>query len=177
MSRPIASVAVVGGGFMGAGIAETAATCGIPVIIRELPEYLEATRQRLETSLDRAVKRGTRRRADRDPVLSRITLTSELEDVGRCRSRYRGRAERFDLKASIMEDARRHRRRSTPSSHRTRRLFRSRGWPVKCGTPSRVLGLHFFSAVPVMALVEIVRALDTSAETVERAHTFVAPTR
>ena len=58
MSRPIASVAVVGGGFMGVGIAETAATCGIPVIIRELPEYLEATRQRLETSLDRAVKRG-----------------------------------------------------------------------------------------------------------------------
>jgi 3-hydroxybutyryl-CoA dehydrogenase len=37
-----------------------------------------------------------------------------------------------------------------------------------------VLGLHFFSPVPVMALVEIVRALDTSAETVERAHTFVA---
>jgi 3-hydroxyacyl-CoA dehydrogenase len=66
MSRPIASVAVVGGGFMGAGIAETAATCGIPVIIRELPEYLEATRQRLESSLDPCGETGkTRRRGSR----------------------------------------------------------------------------------------------------------------
>jgi 3-hydroxybutyryl-CoA dehydrogenase len=81
MSKPIASVAIIGGGFMGAAIAETAAVAGIPVVVRELPEYLDAARQRLESSLDRAVKRGERDAADWDSALARITLTSDLEDV------------------------------------------------------------------------------------------------
>jgi len=173
MSRPIASVAVVGGGFMGAGIAETAATRGIPVIIRELPEYLEATRQRLETSLDRAVKRGKLDGADRDPVLSRITLTSELEDVGGVDLVIEAVPEKVELKASIM--------RMLDGIVGEHALIASNTSAIPIARlasevrdPSRVLGLHFFSPVPVMALVEIVRALDTSAETVERAHTFVA---
>jgi 3-hydroxybutyryl-CoA dehydrogenase len=66
---------------MGAGIAETAAFAGIEVVVRELPEYLDSTRERLETSLDRAVKRGKCDAVDRDAALARITLTSELEDV------------------------------------------------------------------------------------------------
>ena len=107
-------------------------------------------------------------------MLSRITLTSELEDVGGADLVIEAVPEKVDLKTSIMRmldgivgDARR-------SSHRTRRLFRSRDWPSEVRDPEPgASGLHFFSPVPVMALVEIVRALDTSEETVERAHTFV----
>jgi len=173
MSRPIATVAVIGGGFMGAGIAETAATCGIPVIVRELPEYLEATRQRLEASLDRAVKRGKVDAADRDPVLSRITLTSELEDVGGADLVIEAVPEKVDLKASIMKKL------DGIVGEHALIASNTSAIPIarlasEVRDPSRVLGLHFFSPVPVMALVEIVRALDTSAETVERAHTFVA---
>jgi 3-hydroxyacyl-CoA dehydrogenase len=69
-ATPIASVAVVGGGFMGVGIAEAALLAGIPVVIRELPEYLDAARGRLETSLDRRVERGKVDDGDRDSALS-----------------------------------------------------------------------------------------------------------
>jgi 3-hydroxybutyryl-CoA dehydrogenase len=172
MSRPIDSVAIVGGGFMGAGIAETAAIAGIPVIVRELPEYLDATRQRVETSLDRALKRGKLDAAGRDSVLARITLTSELEDVGGADLVIEAVPEKVDLKVSIMKmlDGIVGDHALIASNTSAIPIARLAG---EVRDPSRVLGLHFFSPVPVMALVEIVRALDTSDETVEKAHTFV----
>ena len=63
MSQTIESVAILGGGFMGAGIAESASIAGVPVIIRELPEFIDAARARLEKSLDGAVKLSIRRPA------------------------------------------------------------------------------------------------------------------
>jgi 3-hydroxybutyryl-CoA dehydrogenase len=172
MSRPIDLVAIVGGGFMGAGIAETAAAAGISIMVRELPEYLDATRQRLETSLDRAVKRGKLDAAGRDSALARITLTSELEDVGGADLVIEAVPENVDLKASIMK--------MLDGIVGDHALIASNTSAIPIARlasevrdPRRVLGLHFFSPVPVMALVEIVRALDTSDESVTRAHTFV----
>lgn len=168
MPRPIASIAVVGGGFMGGGIAETAAIAGIPVVLRELPEYLDATRQRLEGSLDRAVKRGKHTAAERDSALARITLTSELKDVADSDLVIEAVPEDVELKTSIIKElggivaddaviA------SNTSSIPIAQLASA------VHNPDRVVGLHFFSPVPVMRLVEIVRALDTSDETIERA--------
>ena len=51
MGREINSVGVVGGGLMGAGIAEVSAVAGLPVVVRDLPQFLEAARARVETSL------------------------------------------------------------------------------------------------------------------------------
>ena len=172
MSRPVTSLAIVGGGFMGAGIAETAAFAEIPVVVRELPEYLDAARQRLETSMDRAVKRGKRDAADRDAALARITLTSELKDVAGADLVIEAVPENLELKTSIMKAldgivAENAIIASNTSAIPIAQLAR----PVH--NPERVVGLHFFSPVPVMALVEIVRALDTSDETIETAHAFV----
>src|SRR5450755_2482194 len=172
MPRPIASIAVVGGGFMGGGIAETAAIAGIPVVLRELPEYLDATRQRLEGSLDRAVKRGKHTAAERDSALARITLTSELKDVADSDLVIEAVPEDVELKTSIMKElagivaddaviA------SNTSSIPIAQLASA------VHNPDRVVGLHFFSPVPVMGLVEIVRALDTSDQTIATAHAFV----
>jgi 3-hydroxybutyryl-CoA dehydrogenase len=172
MSKPITSVAVVGGGFMGAGIAETAAFAGLPVVVRELPEYLDAARQRLETSLDRAVKRGKRDAEDRDSALARITLTSELKDVGGADLVIEAVPENEALKTSIME--------ALGGIVGDEAVIASNTSSIPIAqlasvvhNPDRVVGLHFFSPVPVMGLVEIVRALDTSNETIERAHAFV----
>lgn len=172
MSRPVTSLAIVGGGFMGAGIAETAAFAEIPVVVRELPEYLDAARQRLETSMDRAVKRGKRDAADRDAALARITLTSQLKDVAGADLVIEAVPENLELKTSIMKAldgivAENAIIASNTSAIPIAQLAR----PVH--NPERVVGLHFFSPVPVMALVEIVRALDTSDETIETAHAFV----
>jgi 3-hydroxybutyryl-CoA dehydrogenase len=172
MSKPITSVAIVGGGFMGAGIAETAAVAGFPVVVRELPEHLDAARQRLETSLGRAVKRGKLDAAERDSALARITLMSELKDVAGADLVIEAVPESVELKTSIMktldgilgDDA-------VIASNTSAIPIAQLASAVH--NSDRVLGLHFFSPVPVMRLVEIVRALDTSDETVEKAHTFV----
>ena len=75
MPREINSVAIVGGGFMGAGIAEVSAVAGMPVVVRDLPQFLDAARGRVEKSLAGAVKRGKIDLVKRDEVLARITFT------------------------------------------------------------------------------------------------------
>jgi 3-hydroxybutyryl-CoA dehydrogenase len=171
-SKPIASLGIVGGGFMGAGMAESAAVAGIPVVVRARPEHLDAARQRLESSLDRAVKRGKRDAADRDAALARITLTSELEDVGGADLVIEAVSENVELKASIMKALG-----GIVDDHAVIASSTS-SIPIAqlasaVHNPDRVVGLHFFSPVPVMRLVEIVRALDTSDETIAKAHAFV----
>lgn len=171
-SKPITSLAIVGGGFMGAGIAESAALAGIPVVLRELPEYLDAARQRLESSLDRSVKRGKRDAADRDAALARTTLTSELTDVAGTDLVIEAVPENLELKASIMKALGGMVADDTVIASNTSSI------PIAqlasaVHNPDRVVGLHFFSPVPVMRLVEIVRALDTGDETIAKAHAFV----
>ena len=109
--KPMGSVGIVGGGFMGAGIAEAASLAGIPVVLHELPEFLEAARGRLEGSLERAVKRGKRDAEDRDAALARTTLTSDLQDMAGVELVIEAVPESVALKTSIMQAARRHRRR------------------------------------------------------------------
>jgi 3-hydroxybutyryl-CoA dehydrogenase len=171
-AKPIKSLAIVGGGFMGAGIAESAALAGIPVVLRELPEYLDAARRRLESSLDRAVKRGKRDAADRDSALARITLTSELQDVADVDLVIEAVPENVQLKTSVMKElggivADEAVIASNTSSIPIAQLASA------VHNSDRVVGLHFFSPVPVMGLVEIVRALDTSDETIATAHAFI----
>jgi 3-hydroxybutyryl-CoA dehydrogenase len=157
---------------MGTGIAETASIAGIPVVVRELPQFLDATRKRIEGSLDRAVKRGKHTAADRDAALARITLTSELEDVAGADLVIEAVPEIEELKVSIIKAL------SEIVGDRAVIASNTSSIPIAqlAGAvlnPDRVVGLHFFSPVPVMALVEIVRALDTSDGTIEKAHTFV----
>jgi 3-hydroxybutyryl-CoA dehydrogenase len=172
MSEPITSLAIIGGGFMGAGIAESAALAGIPVVLRELPEYLDAARQRLEISLDRAVKRGKQTAADRDSALARTTLTSELTDLAGCDLVIEAVPENLELKTSIIQAL------GDIVADDTVIASNTSSIPIAqlasaVHNPERVIGLHFFSPVPVMRLVEIVRALDTSDQAIATAHAFV----
>ena len=81
MPKDIESVAVIGGGFMGVGIGESAALAGFSVLIRELPKFISASRARLESSLGSAVERGKLDDGKRDAALAAVTFTSELADV------------------------------------------------------------------------------------------------
>ena len=172
MSKNIESVAVLGGGFMGAGIAESASVAGLPVVIRELPEYLAAARTRLEKSMDSAVKREKLDAAERDAALARVTFTSELKDVAGSDLVIEAVPENLALKVSIMKEL------NEIVSNDTILASNTSSIPIAelAGTvsrPGRVVGLHFFSPVPAMKLVEIVRALDTGDETITSAKEFV----
>ena len=172
MAQTIQSVAVLGGGFMGAGIAESASLAGLPVLIRELPEYLAAARTRLEKSMDSAVKRGKLDTDKRDVALARVTFTSELKDVAGSDLIIEAVPENLALKLSIIKEL------NEIVSDDTILASNTSSIPIAelagaVSRPGRVVGLHFFSPVPVMKLVEIVRALDTSDETITSAEEFV----
>jgi 3-hydroxybutyryl-CoA dehydrogenase len=172
MAQTIQSVAVLGGGFMGAGIAESASLAGLPVLIRELPEYLAAARTRLEKSMDSVVKRGKLDTDKRNAALARVTFSSELKDVAGSDLVIEAVPESLQLKLSIMKEL------NEIVSDDTILASNTSSIPIAelagaVSRPGRVVGLHFFSPVAVMKLVEIVRALDTNDETITSAREFV----
>jgi 3-hydroxybutyryl-CoA dehydrogenase len=172
MAQTIKSVAILGGGFMGAGIAESASIAEFPVLIRELPDYIDGARTRLEKSMEGAVKRGKLDADQRDAALARITFTSELTDVAGSDLVIEAVPENLQLKLSIMKGLNEIVGEDTILASNTSSIpIAELAGAVK--RPGRVVGLHFFSPVPVMKLVEIVRALDTSDETVTAAREFV----
>jgi len=171
VSKTIESVAIVGGGFMGAGLAESASIAGVPVMIRELPEFIDASRARLEKSLGGAVRRGKLDAGQRDAALANITFTSDLKDVAGYDLVIEAVPENLDLKLSIMKSLDQIVSPDTIIASNTSAIpIAQLGAMVS--HPERVVGLHFFSPVPVMKLVEIVRALDTSDKTVAAANQF-----
>jgi 3-hydroxybutyryl-CoA dehydrogenase len=168
MVQTIGSVAILGGGFMGAGIAECASIAELPVVVRELPEYLDAARTRLEKSLDSAVKRGKLDTDKRDAALARVSFTSELTEVADSDLIIEAVPENLALKMSIMNEL------NDIVGEDTILASNTSSFPIAelagaVSHPNRMVGLHFFSPVPVMKLVEIVRALDTSDETMSAA--------
>jgi 3-hydroxybutyryl-CoA dehydrogenase len=169
--REINSVAIVGGGFMGAGIAEVSAAAGMPVVVRDLPEFLGAARGRVEKSLAGAVKRGKIDEAQRDEILARITFTPNLKQVAGADIVIEAVPEILDLKVSLIKEL------DELVSPGNVIATNTSSIPIaelagKVQHPGRVVGVHFFSPVPVMKLVEIVVALDTDPQTVDTAFAF-----
>jgi 3-hydroxybutyryl-CoA dehydrogenase len=169
----IESVAVVGGGFMGTGIAEAVAVAGMPVIVSDVDEAsLGRAGERIATSLARAVRGGKLDDDAARAVRERIELTTSLDAVGQADLVVEAVPEDERLKVEVMSAidgvvADHAIVASNTSSIPITQLAQA------SSDPSRVLGLHFFSPVPVMMLVEVVVALDTSSETVDRAKGFV----
>ena len=170
---PIESVAVVGAGFMGAGIAESAAVAGLPVVVRDVDEgTIASARGRIEASLARAVDGGKLDAAHADVARRRIELTTELDAIAGADLVIEAVPEDERLKVEVMRAV------DEVVSERAIVASNTSSIPIAelaqvLRSPERVLGLHFFSPVPVMTLVEVVVALDTSPTTVETAKAFV----
>lgn len=163
---------VVGSGIMGAGIAECAARNGLDVVVRSRRHDTAAgVTADLERSLARRVDQGKMSADEMTAVLSRVTATTKLHDLGDC-----------DLVIeSIVEDL-----------ATKRELFRELDQVCPDGVilatntstlpvvelamatdrPEKVCGVHFFNPAPAMAVVEIVRPLTASAETIEECRAF-----
>jgi 3-hydroxybutyryl-CoA dehydrogenase len=168
----IERVAVVGAGFMGSGIAESAAVSGLPVVLRDVDEVsIKRARSRIETSLERAVQGGKLDAAHADVARGRIELTTDLEAIAAADLVVEAVPEDEQLKLEVMRAI------DTAVGHDTIIASNTSSIPIAqlaqaVSAPERVLGMHFFSPVPVMTLVEIVVALDTSPQTVSTAKAF-----
>ncbi len=163
----VSRVAVVGAGFMGSGIAESAASAGIDVTVFE-PEAapLRRSRERLATSVDRAVSRGKLTAAEAEGLTARIAYTNEFSDLEGVDAVLEAITEDPRVKGELFQrlDDALPGARFLASNTSSIPIAELAAWTRR---PERVIGLHFFSPVPVMKLVEVVVALDTSTETVE----------
>jgi 3-hydroxybutyryl-CoA dehydrogenase len=172
MTETVEVVGVVGAGFMGSGIAQSAAAAGKRVILHEpASEPLDRSRAALEDALARSVDKGRLSREDADATAARITYTTDLADLAGAGAVVEAVFEDRDVKRALfarLDEALGDAAflASNTSSIRIEELA------AATARPQRVVGLHFFSPVPVMKLVEIVAAPQTAPETVAAAETF-----
>lgn len=165
-------VAVIGGGFMGSGIAESVARAGIHVTITDVSDQaLDAARAGISKSLDRAVSGGKLDAVEAAATLGRITCTASLEEVASAGLAIEAAPEDLELKLGIF------RRLDELLDPGAMIASNTSSIPIAelasaTGRADRVVGLHFFSPAAVMKLVEVVIALDTSAETTAAADAF-----
>ena len=167
------TVGIVGAGFMGSGIAESAARGGYDVILHE-PDaaVLARSRSRIEQSLSRAAEAGKLEGASAESVLARITPATELAAVSGAQLIVEAVYEDAQVKAAVFRELDRLLPPEIPLASNTSSIPIAR-LAAATAHPERVLGIHFFSPVPVMRLVEVVISLDTASEIVERAERFV----
>jgi 3-hydroxybutyryl-CoA dehydrogenase len=168
----VSRVGVVGAGFMGSGIAESAASAGIDVTVFE-PEAapLERSRERLATSVERAVSRGKLTAEEAEGLTGRIAYTSDFDDLTGVDAVLEAVSEDPRVKGKLLQrlDEALPEARFLASNTSSIPIAELAAWTRR---PERVIGLHFFSPVPVMKLVEVVVALDTADATVSVAEDF-----
>jgi 3-hydroxybutyryl-CoA dehydrogenase len=170
----IKKVGVVGCGLMGSGIVEACARAGYTVVVREVNEdLLQKGLSRLKASLAKGVERGKLPQADMDAAMARITGTTNLDDFQGCDLVIEAVLENMAEKKSVF---------AALDTLLAPQAIIASNTSSLCITEmasvtrrgDKVLGLHFFNPVPVMPLLEIVRTILTSEETMAIAKQFGA---
>lgn len=162
----IRKVGVLGAGLMGAGIAEVCAKAGYDTRVREVNDELAAKGlRRLEGSLARAVEKKKLSAADRDAAMGRLRATTRLDDVADCDLIIEAIVENLDAKKEIFQALDAACGPETIFCSNTSSLTITE-MSAATHRPGKFAGLHFFNPVPVMKLVEVVRTIATSQETV-----------
>ncbi|HAK54876.1 MAG TPA: 3-hydroxyacyl-CoA dehydrogenase [Acidobacteria bacterium] len=164
----IRSIAVLGAGTMGHGIAYAAALGGFETRLFDVsPEALTRARASVEAIGAKAVELGKATAADRDAALGRLAFGSDLGaavvDVGMV---IEAIPERMDLKLSILQDVERQAPPEAIVASNTSALSITE-LSTALTRPQRAAGMHFFNPVHKMKLVEVVRALETAPETLD----------
>ena len=168
----ITSVGVVGSGIMGTGIAEVAAASGHQVIVRSRSgASAEAVRVGVARSLNRQIERGKRTEAERDEILARISVTTELKDLADVDLVIESVVEDLTVKLELFEEL------HAVCSEHTILATNTSTLPVvdigmATGRPGKVCGIHFFNPATAMSLVEIVHPITASDETIAAAFEF-----
>ena len=170
----IGALGVVGAGFMGSGIAESAAVGGKQVVVFELEQApLDRSRAALDASVAKAVARGKLSEEDAEGVKERVAYTTAFDDLAGVDAVVEAIVEDPKVKGEVFArlDAALPDARFLASNTSSIPIAELAAWTQR---PERVLGLHFFSPVPVMKLVEVVVGIDTADEAVATAEALAA---
>jgi 3-hydroxybutyryl-CoA dehydrogenase len=168
----IKRVGIVGSGIMGSGIAEVAAKSGFDVVLRSRQQHTaDATLAGLEKSLTKQVERGKLDEADKAATLGRVKATSSLGDLAECDLVLESVVEDLTTKKQLFQELNHICSDSAIIATNTSTL------PIvelamETHRPNQVCGIHFFNPAPMMSLVEIIRPITASDETIAAARAF-----
>jgi 3-hydroxybutyryl-CoA dehydrogenase len=166
----ITTVGIIGAGTMGNGIAQACAVSGLQVVMVDISEA--AVAKGLATvagSLDRLLKKEKISAADKDAALARIKTSTRYEDLKAAQLVIEAATENFDLKVKILQQADSIVAPEVIVASNTSSISITKLAAVT-RRPDRFIGMHFFNPVPMMALVEIIRGLQTSDATHDAVH-------
>ena len=158
----IRKIGVIGAGTMGSGIAQVCAMAGYPVVMQDLSDAaLDRARTSMQGSLARLVKKATLTEAQAAETTARIATATALDQLADCDIVIEAIVERLDVKTGVLKQL--------DGICRVDAVFASNTSSISLTElaaasthPGRVVGMHFFNPVPVMQLVEIIRALQTT---------------
>jgi 3-hydroxybutyryl-CoA dehydrogenase len=168
----ITRVGLIGSGIMGSGIAEVAAASGFDVVLRSRSqESADAMKAGVQKSLSRQVEKEKRTQAEADEILARVSTTTDLNALGDCDLIIESVIEDLDVKLALFKELDAIVKDSAIVATNTSTL------PVvemamATSNPQNVCGIHFFNPAPAMALVEVVRPITASDETIAAAIAF-----
>ncbi len=170
----IQKVGVVGCGLMGAGIAQVSAAAGFTTVVREVaPELVEKGLKGIEKNLARLVEKGTITAAASGEIRGRLTGTTVIDDLNDCDLIIEAIIEQLPAKRELFATLDKICPPGTIFASNTSSLTITE---IAAATkrPQRFVGLHFFSPVPVMKLVEVVRTISTEPAVYEEMVAFGA---
>ncbi len=168
------TIAVLGAGQMGGGIAQIAATSGIDAICYDVQQAsLDKAKALHEKLMARAVEKGRMERGDADSALQRIVYTTNWDDMGEADWVVEAATERADLKHEIfVKLAQTFENPSVVLATNTSSIsitqIGASAESGRSGAGERVIGMHFFNPVPVMKLVEVIKGLTTTEDVTQR---------
>ena len=158
----IKTVAVLGAGTMGNGIAHVFARAGYSVILRDVDQtFLERALDTIGKNLDREVKKGKLPVPERPAVLSRIETVIDMAAIGVADFAVEAVPEKLEIKRAVLTEADKILRPEAILASNTSSISMTT-LAALTSRPDRFVGMHFMNPVPVMALVEVIRALQTS---------------
>lgn len=174
-TQEIARIGVVGAGTMGAGIAQVMAAAGLAVtLVDQAEDFVAKGIATITSGLDRQVAKGRLDAGERDAILGRIGTSTNTADLAGADLAIEVVPERFEIKRDVL--------RGIAQAVGAGAIIASNTSSISITAlaalverPERVIGMHFFNPVPVLALVEVIRGLQTSDETV--AQTMALATR
>jgi 3-hydroxybutyryl-CoA dehydrogenase len=162
----IETVGVIGAGTMGNGIAHVFARSGLKVILCDVQEgFLDRALQTIAANLEREVTKSKITAADKATALERIAPTVDRSKLAECDFLIETATEKFDIKSELFRDLDRLCRPEVILASNTSSISITK-LAALTKRAEQVIGMHFFNPVPVMKLVEVIRGLATSDETV-----------
>jgi 3-hydroxybutyryl-CoA dehydrogenase len=170
----INNVAIIGAGIMGRGIAQTVASMGLEVVIVEVDaEKLENAKTKLNDNIDSEIKRWAMTKSDKKSIFSRIKWETDINAVKDCEIIIEAVQEDFDAKVKVFKQIDKIANPEAIFVSNTSTLSLT-NISESISRPTKVIGMHFLNPVPKVPMVELVKSLHTSNETVLKVKEFAS---